>query len=102
MNNFQQTQYNAYRAPQPQGSVYIINSPSEMESLPISTGYTVGLILSENLLLLKYFQNGMPVISTYDLIYREKDGKSELSIIKEEIEAIKGLLLNKGGLKDYV
>jgi hypothetical protein len=44
----------------------------------------------------------MPVISTYDLIYREKDGKSELSIIKEEIEAIKGLLLNKGGLKDYV
>ena len=103
MNNFQQTAY-PYRAPQPQvqGSVYILNSPSEMDSIPISTGYAVGLVLQENILLLKHFQNGIPTISTYDLIYREKDGKSELTQIKEDIEAIKALLIEKGGLKDYV
>lgn len=101
MNNYQQPTY-AYRAPQAQGNVYILNSLNEVDSLPISSGYTVGLILQENILLLKYIQNGIPVISMYDLIYHEKDNKSELAQIKEKIEAIEQLLTSKGGLKDYV
>lgn len=101
MNNFQQPQFN-YRVPQPQGNVYILNSLNEIDSLPISSGYTIGLILQENILLLKYIQNGIPVVSMYDLIYHEKDNKSELAQIKEKIEAIEQLLTSKGGLKDYV
>ena len=101
MNNYQQPTYN-YRVPQAQGNVYILNSLNEVDSLPISSGYTVGLILQENILLLKYIQNGIPVISMYDLIYHEKDNKSELAQIKEKIEAIEQLLTSKGGLKDYV
>ena len=101
MNNYQQPTY-TYRAPQAQGNVYILNSLNEVDSLPISSGYTVGLILQENILLLKYIQNGIPVISMYDLIYHEKDNKSELAQIKEKIEAIEQLLTSKGGLKDYV
>jgi hypothetical protein len=38
----------------------------------------------------------------YDLIYHEKDNKSELAQIKEKIEAMEQLLTSKGGLKDYV
>lgn len=101
MNNYQQPTYN-YRTPQAQGNVYILNSLNDVDSLPISSGYTVGLILQENILLLKYIQNGIPVISMYDLIYHEKDNKSELAQIKEKIEAIEQLLTSKGGLKDYV
>lgn len=93
-----------YRAPQPQvqGNVYLINSPNELDALPAAPGYTAGIILQENLLILRTFQNGIPITSTYDLVYREKDGKSEITQIKEEIEIIKNLLTNKGGLKDYV
>ena len=101
MNTFQQPQFN-YRAPQSQGNVYILNSLNEIDSLPISSGYTIGLILQENILLLKYIQNGIPVVSMYDLIYHEKNNKSELAQIKEKIEAIEQLLTSKGGLKDYV
>ena len=101
MNNYQQPQFN-YRAPQPQGNVYILGSLNEIDSLPVSSGYTVGLILQENILLLKYIQNGIPVVSMYDLIFHEKGNKSELAQIKEKIEAIEQMLTSKGGLKDYV
>lgn len=104
MNNYQQTNY-AYRLPQQpqvQGNVYILGSLNEIDSLPVSSGYTVGLILQENILLLKYIQNGIPVVSMYDLIFHEKDNKSELAQIKEKLEAVEKLLTSKGGLKDYV
>jgi hypothetical protein len=38
----------------------------------------------------------------YDLIFHEKDNKSELAQIKEKLEAVEKLLTSKGGLKDYV
>ena len=101
MNNFQQPTF-TYRVPQAQGNVYILNSLNEMDSLPVSNGYTVGLILQENILLLKYLQNGLPVVSMYDLIYHEKDNKSELAQIKEKLEVVEKLLTAKGGLKEYV
>lgn len=108
MNNFQQQQQQFppqfnFRQPQAQGNVYILNNLNEMDSLPVAAGYTVGLIPQENILLLKYIQNGLPVVSMYDLIYHEKDNLSELAQIKSKIEGIEKILGSlKGGVKDYV
>ena len=45
--------------PQPQGSVYAINSPLELGNVPTgSTGLSVAICLAENLMYIKSFQNG--------------------------------------------
>jgi hypothetical protein len=55
-NQFQQIQQ---MFPQPQGSVYSINSPIEIGNVPIgSTGLSVAICLAENLMYIKSFQNG--------------------------------------------
>lgn len=52
--------------PQPQGSVYSINSPIEIGNVPIgSTGLSVALCLNEGVMYIKSFQNGNPIIMTY-------------------------------------
>lgn len=76
MNNFpnpygQQTAtYNNYQIqqmfPQPQGSVYAINTPIEIGNVPIgSTGLSVAICFNEQLMYIKSFQNGNPVIMAY-------------------------------------
>ena len=76
MNNFpnpygQQTPtYNNYQIqqmfPQPQGSVYAINTPIEIGNVPIgSTGLSVAICFNEQLMYIKSFQNGNPVIMAY-------------------------------------
>ena len=76
MNNFpnpygQQTAaYNNYQIqqmfPQPQGSVYAINTPTEIGNVPIgSTGLSVAICFNEQLMYIKSFQNGNPVIMAY-------------------------------------
>lgn len=55
-NQFQQIQ-NMF--PQPQGSVYAINSPLDIGNVPTgSTGLSVAICLAENLMYIKSFQNG--------------------------------------------
>lgn len=62
-NSFQQIQQ---MFPQPQGSVYTINSPLEIGNVPIgSTGLSLALCLNEGLMYIKSFQNGNPVIVAY-------------------------------------
>lgn len=52
--------------PQPQGSVYAINSPLDIGNVPTgSTGLSVAICLAENLMYIKSFQNGQPVIMAY-------------------------------------
>ena len=76
MNNYpnlygQQTAaYNNYQIqqmfPQPQGSVYAINTPTEIGNVPIgSTGLSVAICFNEQLMYIKSFQNGNPVIMAY-------------------------------------
>lgn len=76
MNNFpnpygQPAPYNNYQQiqqmfPQPQGSVYSINTPTEIGNVPIgSTGLSVAICLNEQLMYIKSFQNGSPVIMAY-------------------------------------
>jgi hypothetical protein len=60
--------------PQPQGSVYSINNPIEIGNVPIgSTGLSVALCLNENVMYIKSFQNGNPIIMTYRVLPFHKD-----------------------------
>lgn len=60
--------------PQPQGTVYSINSPVEIGNIPIgSTGLSVALCLSEGLMYIKSFQSGGPVIMAYSIKPYTKD-----------------------------
>lgn len=45
--------------PQPQGSVYAINTPLDIGNVPIgSTGLSIAICAPENLMYVKSFQNG--------------------------------------------
>ena len=60
--------------PQPQGSVYSINSPIELGNVPIgSTGLSVVLCLNEDVMYIKSFQNGSPVIMAYRVSPYQKE-----------------------------
>lgn len=62
--------------PQPQGSVYTINSPLEIGNVPIgSTGLSVAICLPDNLLYIKSFQNGQPAIMVYRISPFQKESK---------------------------
>ena len=65
--------------PQPQGSVYAINSPLELGNVPTgSTGLSVAICLAENLMYIKSFQNGQPVIMAYRVSpFQKEDGKPD-------------------------
>ena len=83
MNNFQPYnqnvgQYNYQQIqqmfPQPQGSVYSINTPTEIGNVPIgSTGLSVAICLNEQLMYIKSFQNGSPVIMAYRVVPYTKE-----------------------------
>lgn len=84
MNNFpnpygQQTAaYNNYQIqqmfPQPQGSVYAISTPTEIGNVPIgSTGLSVAICFNEQLMYIKSFQNGNPVIMAYRVVPYTKE-----------------------------
>lgn len=62
--------------PQPQGSVYSINSPIDIGNVPIgSTGLSVAICLQDNLMYIKSFQNGQPAIMVYRISPFQKEGK---------------------------
>ena len=71
-----QSQYQQIQSmfPQPQGSVYSINSPLEIGNVPIgSTGLSVVLCLNEDVMYIKSFQNGAPVIMAQSVTPYQKD-----------------------------
>ena len=80
------TQFNSFRQiqdmfPQPQGSVYSINAPAEIGNVPIgSTGLSVAICFSEQLMYIKSFQNGNPVIMAYRVTpYSKEEQNSQIS-----------------------
>ena len=85
--------------PQPQGSVYAINSPLDLGNVPTgSTGLSVAICFAENLMYIKSFQNGQPVIMAYRVSpFQKEEGKTEnpisayesrLSSLEEKLEKI--------------
>lgn len=72
--NFNQFQQIQQMFPQPQGSVYSINTPLEIGNVPIGgTGLSVALCVNEKLMYIKSFQNGSPVIMAYKIIPYTKE-----------------------------
>ena len=71
--------------PQPQGSVYSINSPLDIGNVPIgSTGLSVAICLSENLMYIKSFQNGQPTIMVYRISpFQKENRESEAPVVTE-------------------
>lgn len=64
--------------PQPQGSVYSINSPIEIGNVPIgSTGLSVALCLTDDIMYIKSFQNGQPVIMAFSVKPFQKSETTE-------------------------
>lgn len=82
--------------PQPQGSVYSINSPAEIGNVPIgSTGLSVAICLSENLMYIKSFQGGNPIIMAYRVApFSKEDGEAAkpLTQLEERISLIEQAL----------
>ena len=69
--NYQQIQQ---MFPQPQGSVYAINTPTEIGNVPIgSTGLSVAICFSEQIMYIKSFQNGNPIIMAYRVLPYTKE-----------------------------
>ena len=74
--------------PQPQGSVYSISSPIEIGNVPIgSTGLSVALCLPEQILYIKSFQNGNPVVMAYRIspFQKQQDQKEVLEMKSDDV-----------------
>lgn len=84
-NNYQQIQQ---MFPQPQGSVYQINAPIEIGNVPIgSTGLSVAICFQEQLMYIKSFQNGNPVIMAYRIApYTKEEPKTEVVTEENDLE----------------
>lgn len=60
--------------PQPQGSVYSISTPAEVGNVPIgSTGLSVAICFPDQIMYIKSFQNGSPVLMAYRVVPYTKD-----------------------------
>lgn len=67
--------------PQPQGSVYSINSPLDLGNVPIgSTGLSVAICIPDNLMYIKSFQSGQPIVMAYTISPFQKDEKGAESV----------------------
>ena len=92
--------------PQPQGSVYAVNSPLDIGNVPTgSTGLSVAICLAENLMYIKSFQNGQPVIMAYRVSpFQKEDSKPESAPSTENrlaaLEEKLNQLINNGGKFD--
>lgn len=83
--------------PQPQGSVYAINSPLDIGNVPTgSTGLSVAICLAENLMYIKSFQNGQPVIMAYRVSpFQKEERKAEDAAPRVDVESRLSLLEEK-------
>jgi hypothetical protein len=97
--NYQQIQQ---MFPQPQGSVYAINAPTEIGNVPIgSTGLSVAICFNEQLMYIKSFQNGNPVIMAYRVIPYTKEESTQAPAptqsapsLEERMAKLENLLTN--------
>lgn len=89
--------------PQPQGSVYSINSAAEIGNVPIgSTGLSVGICLQEGLMYIKSFQNGNPIIMPYRIEPYAAEANAPAASspdnsMEERLARIEKLIEDKGG-----
>lgn len=70
--------------PQPVGSVYNLNTATDIGNIPTGTNVSVGLCLNENILYVKTLQNGVPSLLGYRLSPIEGQGVSQAEAPKNE------------------
>lgn len=94
--------------PQPQGSVYSINELADIGNVPIgSTGLSVAICFQQQIMYIKSFQNGSPVIMAYRIAPYSKDepvvetqSKDTIQQLTEKVaqlEAAIGRISSQGG-----
>ena len=85
MPNYQQ---NSILFPQPTGSVYSLNTASDINNIPTGAGLTVGLCLNENVLYIKALHNGTPALLEYKIEPMESlDVNEENAKLKQIIQS---------------
>lgn len=67
MQPAQLMQQNSILFPQPIGSVYNLNTASDIGNIPTGANASVGLCLNEGILYIKTLQNGSPMLLGYKL-----------------------------------
>jgi hypothetical protein len=83
----QQIQQIQQMFPQPQGSVYSIDAPIDIGNVPIgSTGLSVAICIQENLMYIKSFQNGSPVLMAYRIEPFTKNEQKEIAPVAATTE----------------
>lgn len=66
--------------PQPQGSVYAIQTAAEIGNVPIgSTGLSVAICFPEQVMYIKSFQNGNPIIMAYRVVPYSKENSENIA-----------------------
>lgn len=98
MNQYQQIQQ---MFPQPQGSVYSINTPAEVGNVPISSsGLSVAICFPDQLMYIKSFQNGNPVLMAYKVLPYSKEQSSQTqqaatdNSLEERLDKLEKMLTN--------
>lgn len=81
--------------PQPQGSIYMINTSNDISNVPVGAGLSAAICLREGIMYLKTIQNGSPMLLGYRLSSLEgADAKQEanqsVEIDKKIIATLKG------------
>lgn len=66
-NQFQNNSMGQSLFPAPTGSVYNLNTASDIGNIPAGMGISVGLCLQENVMYIKALQNGSPMLLGYKL-----------------------------------
>ena len=81
-NAFQPQQY----FPMPQGNVYTIEQPEEVNSVPCGTGVSVALCLNKGLMYIKSIQGGSPLFWVYKISPAMETPLAQKQERKEETE----------------
>lgn len=81
-NAFQPQQY----FPMPQGNVYTIEQPEEVNSVPCGTGVSVALCLNKGLMYIKSIQGGSPLFWVYKISPVMETPSAQKQERKEETE----------------
>lgn len=79
---------------QPIGNIYGLNNSSEIGNIPIGSGVSVGLCLSEGTMYLKSMQNNGPVLLGYKLSPLENIQNTSSGQPQDSIQRIEQMLRN--------
>lgn len=72
--------------PQPQGSIYMINSSNDVANVPVGAGISAAICLKDGIMYLKTIQNGSPMLLGYRLSSLE-DANNSNSFVQAPVRA---------------